>query len=152
HAFSWDDVLAQGASGQLFQKYLYFSATPAVAGPFGTDTYEFVGPPRCSDGIDDDGDGKIDWPDDPGCANALGAGEDPECDDGIDDDGDGAIDWPADPGCRAPWSASESPRCNDGIDNDGDGKIDLDDPQCGGRAWQNSEATRACGLGFELAA
>jgi uncharacterized repeat protein (TIGR01451 family) len=26
-----------------------------------------IGPPECSDGVDNDGDGFIDWPDDPGC-------------------------------------------------------------------------------------
>ncbi len=48
--------------------------------------------PLCSDGIDNDGDGLIDFGQDPGCAGISQDMEDPECDDGIDNDGDGAVD------------------------------------------------------------
>jgi large repetitive protein len=66
--------------------------------------------PQCSDGIDNDGDGLIDYPEDPGCLSPLDDDETddcpdgpncPECADGIDNDGDGLIDYPADPGCVA---------------------------------------------------
>jgi hypothetical protein len=48
---------------------------------------------ECRDGIDDDGDGAVDWPEDRGCRSRYGLAEAPECDDGIDNDGDGAVDW-----------------------------------------------------------
>ncbi len=49
----------------------------------------------CRDGIDNDGDGYVDWRSDPGCSNKWDNSElnpNVECDDGIDNDGDGAID------------------------------------------------------------
>ncbi|MEM6930928.1 MAG: hypothetical protein AAF602_28595, partial [Myxococcota bacterium] len=60
----------------------------------------------CSDGIDNDNDGRVDFPDEPGCAspgdsNEADPPEAPACLDGVDDDGDGAIDWPDDPECDA---------------------------------------------------
>jgi hypothetical protein len=62
--------------------------------------------PACSDGIDNDADGLIDHPADPGCTDASDTDETdepappvPACSDGIDNDADGLIDHPADPGC-----------------------------------------------------
>jgi hypothetical protein len=118
--------------------------------------------PACSDGLDNDGDGLIDYPDDPGCSSPMDDSEnDPSlpCDDRIDNDGDGLVDFPRDPGCQQPLSPKEDPECDDGIDNDGDGFIDWDgggvgdpDPQCIGRPWHDREAAprRRCGLGAEL--
>ena len=66
----------------------------------------------CSDGLDDDGDGLIDFPDDPGCADGLDPDERGaifECDNGIDDDGDGLIDFPEDDGCLHPTNPVEAP-------------------------------------------
>jgi hypothetical protein len=100
------------------------------------------------DGIDNDGDGLIDFvAGDPGCESALDESEKDEtgsfpCDDEIDNDGDLRIDFdpvtfaspgdennlPAgvgDPGCRNP-SWIEGPQCQDGEHNDGDGKMDYD--------------------------
>ncbi len=61
---------------------------------------------QCSDGIDNDNDGLIDFPDDPGCVDAndndeFNAPPPPvaQCSDGIDNDNDGLIDFPDDPGC-----------------------------------------------------
>jgi hypothetical protein len=111
--------------------------------------------PECSDEIDNDGDGLVDFPDEPGCKNAEDLSEAADCADGIDNDGDGLVDYGVDPGCRNrhDW-ASEDPACNDGVDNDGDGLIDLADPQCAvSPAWWTSEAVAyspSCGLGFEL--
>ncbi|HEB90313.1 MAG TPA: hypothetical protein ENI85_12145 [Deltaproteobacteria bacterium] len=113
--------------------------------------------PTCSDGIDNDGDGLIDFPADLGCADAADTTEtDPsiECDDGTDNDNDGRVDSNTkglrDPGCGRYLSlaVSENPECNDGIDNDGDGLIDFDgnfglaekDPECGGFGFGTSEA------------
>jgi myo-inositol-hexaphosphate 3-phosphohydrolase len=61
-------------------------------------------PPQCSDGADNDGDGKTDFPEDPGCTEAndnieADAAPVPQCSDLSDNDGDAQIDFPADPGC-----------------------------------------------------
>jgi hypothetical protein len=113
--------------------------------------------PECGDRIDDDGDGRIDYPDDPGCSSIVDLSEkDPglPCDDGVDNDGDGRIDFdpvtyaspgdattdPAgqgDPGCWTPLSWVERSRCQDGLDNDGDGKMDYD----GGRSIHGTVQT-----------
>jgi hypothetical protein len=112
--------------------------------------------PTCSDGIDNDGDGVADYPDDKGCSDALDTTETDvaiPCDDGIDNDFDGLTDYSrgllSDPGC-APVGvvgAPEDPQCDDGLDNDGDGGIDWDgdyglhspDPECGGVGATASE-------------
>ena len=60
-------------------------------------------PLQCADGVDNDGDGKVDLAD-PGCASET------------DDD---ETDPPPPPA-----------QCADGVDNDGDGKVDLADPGC----------------------
>ena len=92
---------------------------------------------RCSNGMDDDGDGLIDFPADPGCVNAQDNDEynvpTPQCRDGIDNDGDGRVDFPADPGCSNQDDTTEGgdPACADRVDNDGDGLIDFpQDPGC----------------------
>lgn len=103
--------------------------------------------PQCSDFIDNDGDGKIDYPADSGCENPTDDDESdkPECSDGKDNDGDGKVDA-GDPGCHTdgdpndgddsynPNDNSEKddqkPQCSDGKDNDGDGLVDEDDPGC----------------------
>jgi probable HAF family extracellular repeat protein len=133
-------------------------------------------PTACNDGLDNDGDGFTDYPDDPGCANSLDASEKDDtgthpCDDGIDNeivpDGfvDFRIDGSGDPGCYNPYYFSESPQCQDGFNNDftQDSLIDFDggasagvppewqtdpDPKCIGKPWKNNER---CGLGAELA-
>lgn len=89
---------------------------------------------ECNDGVDNDGDGFIDFPADPGCASASGI-ESPACDDKVDNDGDGKVDFPADFGCTAasdPAEFAQPNGCRDGLDNDGDGLIDFpSDPDCG---------------------
>jgi hypothetical protein len=66
--------------------------------------------PQCSDGIDNDNDGKIDVYNDPGCASAQDNDETdpfvsplalPQCSDATDNDGDGKVDYPADLGCTS---------------------------------------------------
>ena len=90
----------------------------------------------CDNGIDDDGDGYADYPDDPGCSSATDAHERDGrliCDNGYDDDRDGLID-DEDPGCADPADASErgaSFECDNGIDDDGDLLTDYpDDDGC----------------------
>lgn len=59
-------------------------------------------PSLCSDGLDNDADGAIDYPADNGCSSANDNDEIaslPVCADGKDNDNDGLIDYPNDPGC-----------------------------------------------------
>jgi hypothetical protein len=127
--------------------------------------------PACSDKVDDDHDGLVDYPDDPGCESPSDVSEDSPslpCDDGADNDADFyadyRVDGMGDPGCFNVTYMTESPACQDGIDNDGDGGIDFDggasanggvpigpaDAQCT-KPYRSSEKT-GCGLGVELAA
>jgi hypothetical protein len=83
----------------------------------------------CVDGVDNDGDGRIDHPSDAGCASAGDTSERSakQCDNGSDDDGDGRIDWRS----------------------DGSG-----DPQClslGDNTEGPTPAPPGCGMGPELA-
>lgn len=89
---------------------------------------------NCTDGVDNDKDGKIDC-DDPDCncpPPPPPITKESDCKDGIDNDGDGKIDC-FDPDCNCtpppPPPKTES-NCADGIDNDGDGKVDCADPDC----------------------
>ncbi|MBS2021167.1 MAG: hypothetical protein JST92_02070, partial [Deltaproteobacteria bacterium] len=68
----------------------------------------------CSDGVDNDGDGKIDYPNDPACPSPQSDSEAkgdgwvmPACSDGVDNDGDGLVDFPADPSCVSAAGESE---------------------------------------------
>lgn len=65
---------------------------------------------RCSDGKDNDVDGKIDTRD-PGCKSGPGGSYNPKDDDERD-------------------TPPPAPQCNDAKDNDGDKTIDRSDPQC----------------------
>jgi hypothetical protein len=89
-------------------------------------------PPVCRDGDDNDGDGYVDWREDPGCRGPRWWTEAPECNDGIDNDGDGMVDF--DGGAAA-----------------GATPVEQADPDCR-PSWRDSEAPRpSCGLGFEFA-
>jgi len=63
----------------------------------------------CRDGLDNDGDNLIDYPNDPGCSDKNDRSEfgSNECDDGIDNDGDGNTDI-ADSGCHSAFGTDES--------------------------------------------
>jgi hypothetical protein len=65
--------------------------------------------PRCSNMVDDDGDGHVDGAD-PGCSGPLDDSEynrqPPQCSNARDDDGDGKIDL-RDPGCSGPQDDDE---------------------------------------------
>ena len=97
---------------------------------FGTTTAGATPPPpppppppsyACSNGRDDDSDGLVDYPADPGCSSAsdndeYNAHAPPPppappttyaCSNGIDDDFDGKVDYPADPGCSSPTDTDE---------------------------------------------
>ena len=73
--------------------------------------------PACDNGLDDDGDGLVDFGQDDGCLAADDASEEHECRDGLDNDGDGLADYPADPECMGPLQISETdPRCGIGFE------------------------------------
>jgi hypothetical protein len=78
--------------------------------------------PECSDGVDNDGDGQTDFPNDPGCESANDDDETdpaaPECSDGIDNDGDGKTDFPNDPGCESANDDDETDPSPNRIDTD----------------------------------
>lgn len=111
---------------------------------------------QCSNGTDDDADGKIDSAD-PAChtdGNASNASSyNPnldnealavaQCKDGLDNDGDGKKDFGQDPGCSSAEDNDETdpsgggngnpppaPQCSNGTDDDGDSKVDSADPAC----------------------
>jgi outer membrane protein OmpA-like peptidoglycan-associated protein len=67
----------------------------------------------CADGQDNDGDGQIDFPADPGCSAADDGDETdpPACADGKDNDSDGLIDFPNDKGCSAADDTDETDPC-----------------------------------------
>ena len=98
---------------------------------------------ECGDGVDNDGDGRIDDPtgvggghrhdyEDWACYIFDAESPDPFCADGIDNDGDGLTDYWQDFGCHEPWDITEGPepQCIDGIDNDNDGYVDDEDAGC----------------------
>jgi len=68
-------------------------------------------PDGCSDGLDNDGDGLVDYPEEPGCTaphdpNEVDPVSPPVCANGLDDDGDGDTDHPGDGECSsAAWSS-----------------------------------------------
>jgi len=74
----------------------------------------------CSDSVDNDQDGLVDYPNDPGCTSPADNDEaDPgpsevQCNNGLDDDGDGLIDSPADPTCVDPLLDGEQ-ICSDPV-------------------------------------
>ncbi len=72
---------------------------------------------QCSDGIDNDGDGKSDLTD-PGC---TGPTDDSEDSDGGNGGGNGGG-----------TGGGSTTQCSDGLDNDNDGLSDLNDPDCSG--------------------
>ncbi|MCB9563867.1 MAG: hypothetical protein H6708_26020 [Kofleriaceae bacterium] len=71
----------------------------------------------CNDQIDQDGDGKVGYPSDPGCTSIDDLDESDDCPDGpncprcgnhLDDDHDGQADFPLDPGCPSASTDDES--------------------------------------------
>ena len=109
-------------------------------------------PAACANGLDDDGDGRSDYPADPGCTNRSDDDETspdplPQCGDGLDNDGNGLTDFPDDTNCvdAADDEEARPPACRDGLDNDRDGLIDLADPGCmGDPEWFSEFNVEAC--------
>jgi hypothetical protein len=95
--------------------------------------------PACFNGLDDDDDGRLDFPFDPGCVakgdpDEADPAEPAECANGLDDDEDGVVDFPADVGCFAaadPEEGAGRPACANSIDDDEDELLDWpNDPGC----------------------
>lgn len=145
---SWSDdevtcTAFEGMHEQGDQVYVHlFTAGESLSNSVGPYTFGETSVPACGDGYDNDGDGKVDYPEDADCESSSGVAEsthfsqpDPECADGEDNDGDGLWDYPNDPDCSSATDSAEgevgSPKCSDGLDNDGDGAIDYpDDEYC----------------------
>lgn len=102
--------------------------------------------PQCSDGIDNDNDGAIDFPADFSCSSLIDTDESlprTECQDGEDNDGDDLKDK-EDPGCHIDRNAANplsyhaqrndetntAGLCSDAEDNDDDTLTDAADPEC----------------------
>ena len=109
----------------------------------------------CQNQIDDDGDGRVDFPDDPGCEAFIDEDETspsplPECADQVDNDADELIDYPLDIGCRAAFDDNELDECGQGV-----AVYPLDPPPSSGvgnttREGVSSESVGSCGgLGIE---
>jgi len=118
------DTLAVSADGELAGGWIFDRSANAVAFDAGSAlataarvTVDYVPDcaasiDQCSDGVDNDLDGKVDYPEEPGCATPFDADEvdpavPPACSDGIDDDGDGDFDYPDDADCVSAAHASE---------------------------------------------
>ena len=140
HADGRAYVALQGRSA-LLEVALRAPAVDELCGGAPCVVQELAIGPSCLDGVDDDGDGLIDF-DDPQCFGPEGLeagtpvddGRLSACSNGLDDDGDGVVDAD-DPGCRDAADRDEgeayaAPRCDDALDNDLDGLIDADDPDC----------------------
>jgi hypothetical protein len=106
----------------------------------------------CSDGFDNDGDGFVDFPDDPGCRDPESQREAPKCQDGINNDPhqDELIDFDGGQSIHGQCSAGSCPA---GVsDPDANGVADPD-PDCT-TSFRNCEKASCggCGLGVELLA
>jgi hypothetical protein len=102
----------------------------------------------CADGLDNDGDYRIDLSD-VGCDDADDPSEEVECRDELDNDGDGLIDL-ADSGCDSEGDLSEEFACSDGRDNDGDGLLDAGDPACRDQDWNEEHSLCQDGINNDL--
>jgi len=100
----------------------------------------YAAPKKCNNGVDDDNDGLVDYPNDPGCSSASDNTETSSslvCDNGVDEtnDADTLADYRlsgGDPGCASVTDTSEiDGQCDDLADNDRDGFVDYpNDPEC----------------------
>ena len=110
---------------------------------------------ECSDGIDNDMDGDIDFPEDSTCTSPDTIAESTQCSDGIDNDlpPDGVSDFPNDPGCASANDNNEDNTfaniCSDGLDNDNDGEIDWPTDNGCAHPNDNTEFFGQCDDGVE---
>ncbi len=114
----------------------------------------------CSDGVDNDHNGKTDCADTAcegrdcgnGCTCVSEMKREVNCGDGVDNDGDGQTDC-ADSdcgselcgnGCACDNGGKVEIDCADGHDNDSDGLTDCADPDCAGLGCHTAPATYTC--------
>ncbi|MEZ4458651.1 MAG: hypothetical protein R3E66_02765 [bacterium] len=152
-------ITPDGASAYVAYRDLDVVSVVDLASMSVTDTIGATS--SCSDGLDNDGDGRADALD-PQCFGPFSA-EAPEfagttvtsgCQDGLDNDEDGLVDRD-DPDCindqateiSAVISDVPLSTCNDGFDNDGDGLTDYPgDPNCYGPYGQTEQAIEPSGF------
>jgi hypothetical protein len=112
HTFSLDTARPFGYTSAMRARILVSVLLVSCGGGGGNPTQPDAddGPKaQCKDGIDNDGDGKIDYPADPGCFAPQADDEHddcpgptcPQCANGVDDDGNDMTDYPSDPGCES---------------------------------------------------
>ena len=131
--FDDEDVLDWDPASDVYV-LAYDGSAARAAWPAGADLDAVSGVPApCENGLDDDGDGLVDYPADPACKSASWASEDAACQNGVDDDRDGYIDF------------------DGGASSNGGIAITTPDRACS-KAWGSSEtASSRCGLGAEVA-
>lgn len=97
----WSTTGGAGAIALQYDDHLVPNPDSLVGGPV----------PACRDRLDNDSDGRTDYPNDTGCTDADDGTEspNPQCSDGVDNDGDGWTDYPNDPGCDSQRDTSEDP-------------------------------------------
>jgi hypothetical protein len=93
----------------------------------------------CSDGVDNDLDGRPDCHD-AGCAPFCGESSADACADLVDNDVDGQVDCD-DGDCAAFCGEADALSCSDGVDNDGDGATDCLDASCAAFCAESSAST-----------
>ena len=92
----------------------------------------------CSNGVDDDLNGKVDCMD-TACQGSGLCDYEFDCTDGEDNDDNGKIDCEDDI-CAATEACNLEFNCTDGVDDDGDGAVDCNDPDCAG----NNACAQSC--------
>lgn len=129
---SGDFIQASGSYIQRVDQETGARTTVATA-PFRVTDVEAVWP-KCLNGLDDDGDGLVDYradgSGDPDCLDGSDDREVKACGDGFDNDGDGLTDLADVSDCPNAQSDGEFTRCNNGLDDDGDGEADGYDTEC----------------------
>ena len=108
--------LAAPAPGDYF---IFVDGATGNGGPV-TLRIEAVPTAACRNEVDDDTDGRIDFPSDPGCTAMDDRDEAdpaalPACADDVDNDGDGLVDFPLDLGCQAAADEDETDACGNGV-------------------------------------
>ena len=84
---------------------------------------------RCTDGVDNNGDGLVDC-EDPTCSQFASCSGNEHCYNGVDDNGDGLIDCEDDT-CQGLFICqTDIEDCSNGKDDDGDGAVDCQDTAC----------------------
>ncbi|MGK0362621.1 MAG: hypothetical protein ACI9U2_004942, partial [Bradymonadia bacterium] len=99
--------------------YLFVDGASGISGAFVLTT-TVVELAECRNLVDDDEDGRTDYPADPGCERREDRDEaDPDplpaCSDDDDNDGDGLVDYPLDVGCFAASDPDEVDICGQGV-------------------------------------